>query len=91
MTAPLPRSQPEIDWLPIDTAPKDNAIMLCVVGYQPCVGRWWPIDSCWASFDWEGHFESDQEMTDYVNGTSYEPTHWSPLPKGPVVPLEDRK
>lgn len=30
-------------------------------------------------------------MTDYVNGTSYEPTHWSPLPKGPVVPLEDRK
>lgn len=72
-------------WQPIETAPKDNPIMLCVEGYLPSVGRWWPVDSCWASFDWVGHFDSDKEMTDYVNGTSYEPTHWMPLPAGPSL------
>lgn len=72
-------------WQPIETAPKDKVIMLCVEGYQPASGRWWPVDSCWTSFDWEGHFESDAEVTAYVNGTSYEPTHWMPLPAGPSV------
>lgn len=71
-------------WRPIDeNTPKDRAIMLCVEGYQPCSGRWWPVDSCWAWFDWEGHFESDAGMTSYCNGTSFEPTHWMPLPQGP--------
>lgn len=72
-------------WQPIETAPKDKPIMLCVEGFLPCVGRWWPVDSCWASFDWEGHFDSDKEMTDHVNGSSYEPTHWKPLPAGPSL------
>jgi hypothetical protein len=75
------------DWQPIETAPKDRLIMLCVEGYQPASGCWWPVDSCWTSFDWEGHFESDKEVSDYVNGTSYEPTHWMPLPAGPTSPL----
>jgi hypothetical protein len=80
LTTAAPQS---VAWQPIETAPKDKPIMLCVEGFLPCVGRWWPVDSCWASFDWEGHFESDKEMTDHVNGSSYEPTHWSPLPAGP--------
>lgn len=73
-------------WQPIKTAPKDRPIMLCVTGFLPCVGRWWPVDSCWTTFDWEGHFESDKETSDHVNGSSYEPTHWMPLPPGPSVP-----
>ena len=77
------------DWQPIETAPKDKAIMLCVAGWQPCSGRWWPFDSCWASFDWEGHFESDQEMSDYVARSSYEPTHWMPLPPSPQESAND--
>jgi hypothetical protein len=76
------------DWQPIETAPKDKAIMLCVAGWQPCSGRWWPVDGCWVSFDWDGHFDSDKEMTDYVNGTTYEPTHWMPLPPTAQWPQE---
>lgn len=82
----LTSNEPQsVVWQPIETAPKDKPIMLCVEGFLPSVGRWWPVDSCWASFDWEGHFESDKEMSDHVNGSRYEPTHWSPLPAGPSV------
>ena len=80
-----PLNEPQSAWQLIETAPKDRPIMLCVEGFLPCVGRWWPVDSCWASFDWEGHFESDKEMSDHVNCSSYEPTHWKPLPAGPSM------
>lgn len=70
-------------WLPIETAPKDSCIMLCVHGWQPSIGRWWPKDECWTAFDWEGHFETDAELTSYVQGCKYEPTHWQPLPAPP--------
>jgi hypothetical protein len=79
----MPHPMSETRWEPIETAPKDKAIMLCIAGWQPCCGRWWPFDSCWVSFDWDGHFESDQEMSDYVARSSYEPTHWMPLPAPP--------
>lgn len=83
VTPLYPRS-PDDAWQPIATAPKDKAILLCVIGFQPATGRWWPNDNCWTSFDWEGHFESDAEMSAYVNGTHYNPTHWRSLPEGPA-------
>ncbi len=70
-------------WQGIETAPKDKSIMLCVEGFEPCSGRWYPPGSCWASFDWEGAFESDEEADSYFNATKYEPTHWQPLPLPP--------
>lgn len=31
------------DWFPIDTAPKDGAILLCKAPFQPVIGRWVPL------------------------------------------------
>lgn len=71
------------EWQPIETAPKGESILLCVEGYAPTIGRWWPVDGVWCAFDWEGHFETDKEMSDYLKGSLYEPTHWAPRPAGP--------
>jgi hypothetical protein len=91
ITARLPISAQCAPWQPIETAPKDRPILLCVIGYLPCTGRWWPLDKCWTSFDWDGHFETDEELSAYVNGTSYEPTHWQPLPPGPSSSSPERR
>ena len=82
---PIDNKEDSASWRPIETAPKDKSIMLCVEGFEPCVGRWWPVTGVWSSFDWEGHFESDQDASEFYNGSSYQPTHWMPLPSGPVT------
>jgi hypothetical protein len=86
-----PENASEPNWQPIETAPKGDSILLCVQGFEPCVGRWWPLSGGWCSFDWEGHFESDAEAQEYINGCSYEPTHWAPRPKGPLLPRESQQ
>jgi hypothetical protein len=73
------------EWQPIKTAPKDRCIMLCVKGFAPAVGRWWPVTGCWSSFDWGGHFEDDDAASKYFATTRYEPTHWMPPPAGPML------
>ncbi len=72
-------------WRPIETAPMDGTAIYTVVShYQPCVCQWvefegrgrWSIDP--ETFMDEEHFR------EYFVGTSYEPTHWMPLPPTPV-------
>ena len=82
-------------WRPIDTAPKDGTEIL---GWREDAGvmliRWIaPIDFCgeWAcemmgtqsaeTYDW---FFADFMTGDRLEGDE-SPTHWMPLPEGPVT------
>lgn len=76
---------------PIDTAPKNGEwLLLLSLGYTPLVGRWLlptpyqkdvdGFEGCWLG-------EQSDSLSDHKNYrdgiTTYEPTHWMPLPKEP--------
>lgn len=70
-------------WYPIDTAPKDESVLICEDGVI-AVAHWW---SCISKHDGRdiGHW-----TTDCVSGFDWEfdlrrPTHWMPLPDPPVT------
>jgi hypothetical protein len=56
-------------WRPIDTAPKDEEILLFVPPNEIEIGFYW-LDGRWMDLS-----------TNY----SFEPTHWMPLPEKPKV------
>lgn len=71
-------------WQPIETAPRDGTeVLACIVGFAPSLVRWlshngksmWSVDP--ETFMDEDHFH------EYFMGTSYDPTHWQPLPPPP--------
>lgn len=81
-----PSPPPAPEWQPIETAPKDGTMILTVVmGYQPGIykwfqfedggGRWTPDPECFLE---EAHFR------EWIDGNSYDPTHWMPIPSGPT-------
>lgn len=71
-----------MDWLPIETAPKDEPVLLfgmtvpgskMVRFKKPVVfsGYWSDIDGIWCAHG------------SHWNGPFFEPTHWMPLPEPP--------
>jgi hypothetical protein len=66
------RSRPPYGrWLPVDTAPKDGAQILCFTKYGDYEITHWHADAqCWVS----------------KRGFFVEATHWCPLPKPPDGP-----
>lgn len=70
-------------WRPIDTAPKDGRdIIACRIGYFPQTVRWvtWSGESRWC-IDPECLGE---QFNEHWETTTYEPTHWMPLPQPPT-------
>ena len=70
-------------WQPIETAPKDEWILLCIRGFIPAVGRWqadrgvfdWvDADTMPDNRSWEAYLDSNPE---------WPVTHWMPLPDPP--------
>lgn len=75
-------------WHPIETAPKDGTkLLLCLDPWQPATGLWTDAceddGGCWTTAE-PSDFESDEAFRDYLAGTFYTPTHWSPLPLTPT-------
>ncbi len=74
-------------WKSIETAPKDGKpILVGWVGYVPEMGHWDCGSSQWVHWTW-------QQLPcgpDGLTPSPFEeiPTHWMPLPNGPVTPTE---
>lgn len=70
----------QIEWQPIETAPKDGTrIILGYSGSHSCEGFWMddPSRNYWEDIGW---FDSD---SDVLCEHPRKPTHWMPLPKPP--------
>lgn len=70
-----------MEWLPIDTAPKDGSVILA----------YWDVyldseriegDQCYALTRWSDEIFSWVNVEDYIDSYA-EPTYWMPLPKDP--------
>ena len=77
LAAAAPRCAPQGEWQPIETAPKDRAVLLwwSEASNRPVVGLW-----CKRG---KGHWFSD--VTDCQEPEGSNPTHWMPLPSAPVA------
>ena len=63
------------DWRPIETAPKDDSVVLLYGNGWTTMG-WWDAD-CEA---WE-----DDRVPEYSAACVWTPTHWMPLPPSPTI------
>jgi hypothetical protein len=72
------------EWQPIETAPKDGTAILTVRHrYQPCVSSWQEHEGV-ARFGSEPEdFMEEDHFFQYWHETTYQPTHWMPLPQPP--------
>lgn len=91
----------DMEWKPIETAPKDGTwiITTCGNNFLPCIVRWcdfldWPelfhsdfIKPRWLG-DEQGREQTNEQLFDEISGSTYEPTHWMPLPQQPKEPNE---
>jgi len=62
------------EWKTIDSAPKNESVLLCVGG-KIVVGHW---KLMWQQ--WQAEYSHDDM------GSLPSPTHWMPLPNPPVTP-----
>ena len=72
-----------MQWQPIETAPTDGTSILAIVaGEHPDSGEpYVPEVVHWLAGWWN-------ESWSYDAGVDYQPTHWMPLPDGPLSPKE---
>lgn len=73
-------------WEKIETAPKDGTtILACVAPYEASTCRWvkTPMERSGWCCEYPEAFEDEYAFEDYMAGSSYEPTHWMPLPPPP--------
>lgn len=66
-----------MQWQPIETAPRDEYVLLHVPGEGPIVGRYVPDRNLWLS-----------DLVEQL-GIGGEPTHWMPLPESPESEDDD--
>lgn len=75
------------DWQPIETAPRDGAVILLRFGQDTVSTGWWKDDD-FDPFPWK--FLDRDGLDPIANGSrdgDYGPSHWLPLPKGSFEPL----
>ena len=59
-------------WQPIETAPKDQEILVWTEDDGAFVAFWWPVRKCWR---WTSYDLHGDELL--------HPTHWMPIPDPP--------
>lgn len=70
-----------MEWLPIETAPKDGSWLLLYEDADiPVCGYWHVIDE--HDFSWSGWTYADVLLAE-VRPEGVRPTHWMPLPESP--------
>lgn len=75
-------------WQPIETAPKDVAILVCGGFY--CAGDYRGEHTGVALVHWHGDmWEISEEQNFYIYIDN--PTHWQPLPSPPTLSAKDNK
>lgn len=77
MKCPNPECECEVEpkWLPIETAPKEKDItILGWDGYEAATLGWFHDNDTWG------------QISDSGRLTSFEPTHWMPIPPPPNTP-----
>ena len=73
----LARRGAEMQWKPIETAPKDGTWIMV------SAGEWEPEAACWSESVWlTGWYCGGGRSDSY--GPSFDPTHWMPLPPPPA-------
>lgn len=74
-----------MEWMPIESAPKDKSVLLLMGGKFPSVGQW---DS--QPFNYRAHPYWRSERG-HIFGKTWDrenqPTHWMPLPEPPKEKL----
>lgn len=76
-------------WRDIESAPKDGTPILAFapMATEPAIARWFKWDAADQGWITElidgGPWKDDHHFAEYWAETSYEPTHWMPLPAPP--------
>lgn len=90
-----PQQPAQVEWQPIETAPKTGRSLL--LGHFNSAGNWRTLRGRWFTkaqieYEWEngddfeeGWFEESVEADDIPNVWATTPTHWMPLPAAPVI------
>ena len=66
-------------WMPIETAPKDRMVLVCIAGLAHSAGEAW-----YQAGSWRTHDGIHPRVTTYTTP----PTHWQPIPALPPAPSE---
>ena len=75
----LAEPEPALQWQPINSAPKDRAIL--TYGRLPGSHGYYDEEWCYSISKWAGNGWSSQRSMAY--GSAFIPTHWMPLPEKP--------
>ena len=75
----LAEPEPALQWQPINSAPKDRAIL--TYGRLPGSYGYYDEEWCYSISKWAGNGWSSQRSMAY--GSAFIPTHWMPLPEKP--------
>ena len=71
-----------MEWMPIETAPKDGTLILaCYSGAYACNG-FAPVSVRWGTY--HPNAKGNEEWRDCVGHKTPMITHWMPLPKPPA-------
>lgn len=68
-------------WQPIETAPKDEWILVCDEDRMQYVAIWCPDSRCGDYF----RYGPREDYFGGLIGTIWKPTHWQPLPVPPEL------
>ena len=75
----LAEPEPALQWQPINSAPKDRAIL--TYGRLPGSYGYYDEEWCYSISKWAGNGWSSQRSMAY--GSAFIPAHWMPLPERP--------
>jgi hypothetical protein len=84
----LEQARWDAEWRPIETAPKDRAILIWIegpVGWAP--GPWRGAWS-WVESQWSVHLPFTIDGKVVIATKLPQPTHWKPLPAPPIAAIQ---
>lgn len=71
-------------WQPIETAPRDDRVLLFVPAFGAWIASWWPGSWSYAREQWAIHSPFARGDKAIFGVDAPQPTHWMPLPAPPT-------